>query len=204
MAQKEREGSYLSDKVFSTGGKYEQFRFGKRKTIIKGGPQRPMPRWDKVREEMRRESEIRKHTDRFKEIIFSMSPDATMFTVYGMALINNTKQRFSFDVCFTRENKQQKYQIMKELYDRMYAGQMPRNYYYGFYFGENVLKSKFISHEGIVEMTQKYKKKDREKMSSWRPKSHEIKSEKKIAKEIAVKLRGRERYERIKRTMRFT
>lgn len=195
--------------VWGKGGRFEQYRFGRRKLLVRGGAKRPLPRWAGIEEEKLKQAIARRYGDAMKEMLFKEFPGVRIWSVYGAALINGRKQKFSFDVAYSKrdypDGSKKMYVFKKEIYERLYRGEIPRRYYYQFFISPwHLQHTRWTTHEGIGEIGQISKGKgDRGKFESWRPMGRTIKSERKVAREIATKLRARERYERIKRTMRY-
>jgi hypothetical protein len=189
--------------IWGGSGTFEQFKFGERKTIVKGG-KKLADKWEHRRREDVRLFKQRRATDAFKRIIFRDNPYVTMFSIYGNVLINGQNRRFSFDVCFTGRpspaNDLHIYNTMKQLHDKLLSGYLPRRFYYSFHFGDNVLHSPMIEHEGIVEISQTIvSPKTKHKTESWVPGG----KKKLIKRQISQKVREARRYQIVRRQMRL-
>lgn len=193
-------------KIFGAGGRFEQKAFGKRKLLV-GTKARPMPRWARIEEEKRREARVRHVGDEMKRIAFKTNPDARIWSIYGNAIIDGVRQKFSFDVLWdeTEYSPQQIYAAKKAVYDKLYKGKIPRNYYYQFFLSPDLLlRSRWRSHEGIVDIGQISKRKGfRGRFESWRPMSRELKKERKETEVAATRLLERERERKARRATRY-
>jgi len=185
----------MSDRLF-IGSKYEQMAFGRRKPLVQAGA-RPMPRWTRIDEEKRREAKVRTAADEMKRIIFRTNPDARIWSIYGNAMIDGARQKFSFDVLWDEHDysPMQIYEAKKAAYDRLYKGEIPRNYYYQFYMSPNLLlRGRWRKHDGIVEIGQISKRKGfRGRFESWRPMSRSVEKERELTMKQAAALRQQER-----------
>jgi hypothetical protein len=179
--------------------RFEQYKFGKRKQLAKARG-RPVPKFDKIEEERKRQARIRAVGDAAKRMTFEINPKARIWSIYGMAIINGQRQKFSFDVVWDNRDytNHQIYEIKKAVYDRLYKGQIPKNYYYQFFLDpSHLLRGKWIEHEGIIEIAQVSKRKGvRGKFDSWRPEGRKYKEEEKGAERVAKMLISRERARR--------
>lgn len=164
-----------------------------------------MPKFDRIEEEKRRQARVRAVGDAMKKMLFEENPKARIWSIYGMAIIKGRREKFSFDVAWDdRDYKpRQIYEMKKEAYDRLYAGRIPKNYYYQFFFDpSHLLRTRWVEHEGIIEIAQVSKRKGvRGKFESWRPRSRVLKKEEKEAERVARRLTAVER-ERARRRIR--
>jgi len=187
---------------------FEQKAFGKGGKLSKARG-RPLPKFIKIAEERRRQAKIRKAGDALKAIAFRQNPHARVWSLYGSAVINGKNQKFSFDVLYD-ERKYPKgvkdlrlYRIKKEIYERLYRGEIPQNFYYQFFISPTHLqRTRWIEHQGITSIGQISRGKGKKgRFETWRPQGKKLQQQDKLAREISQKVRARNRYSRIKRSM---
>lgn len=168
-----------------------QTAFGKRKTLVKARG-KPLPNWERVWEERKRQAKARRVSDVMKEIVFKTTPNAKIFSIYGNAIIRGKVEKFSFDVAYNPEEYPPAviYDKIKAIYDKAYKGELPANYYYQFFLSpDHLLRGRFIKHEGIVDVGQNYITKDginRAKSGKWTPRGREMSKERKMAEARAA------------------
>lgn len=166
-----------------------------------------MPNWTRMEEERRRQALARSHGDAMKEVMLRVNPKVRFWSIYGTVVIKGRREKFSFDVAWDEKDysRKQMYLEKKWVYDRLYRGLIPENYYYQFFVDPAFLhKARWVEHEGLSTITQVSKRKGvRGKYESWRPRARYYKKEKEEASRVAGQLRLQERKAYLRRTRQY-